>query len=82
MVSTMWPTALVVDSDPSAEQTHALSMPHIPTACCNLSNTEESLELLYRHVPKALMCKTYTHVANACNHASTGNIQKRDLNKT
>ena len=75
-------TALVVDSDPSAEQTHALSMPHIPTACYNLSNTEESLELLYRHVPKALMCKTFIHVSNSCNHASTGNIQKRDLNKT
>ena len=26
-------TALVVDSDPVAEQTHSLSMPHIPTAC-------------------------------------------------
>jgi len=49
-------TALMVDSDPSAEQTHALSMPHIPTAFCNLSNTEEPFELLYRHVPtKALM---------------------------
>ena len=57
-------------------------MPHIPTACYNLSNTEESSELLYRHVPKALMCRTYIHVSNSCNHASTGNTQKRDLNKT
>ena len=77
-------TALVVDSDPSAEQTHAPSIPHIPTAtaCYNLSNTEEPLELLYRHVPKALMCKTYIHSSNSCNHASTGNIPKRDSNKT
>ena len=40
------------------------------------------MELLYRHVPKALMCKTYIHVSSSCNHASTGNIQKRDSNKT
>ena len=75
-------TALVVDGNPSAEQTHALSMPHIPTAWYNLANTEDALNLIYRYVPKSLMSKTYIHVSNSCNHASTGNMRGRDLGKT
>ena len=75
-------TALAVDSDPVAEQTHALSMPHIPTVCYKLANTEDSLALLYRYVPKALMGKTYIHASNSCRQASTGNFQNRDIDRT
>ena len=35
-------TALMVDSDPLAEQTHALSMPHIPKERAAISPTRRS----------------------------------------